>query len=199
MPTIDYSVIEKLEQFMGDQAEIVTLIDLFLDLAPEQVNQVTQAWESRDLQVLSRCAHSLKSSASNLGAVELARRCSELEQGRRWPEDLSQREQVVLYQAVRELLFNVARHARADVVGIRLALKDSQLRLEVVDDGVGFDSSRLGIQNSEGGGFGLFAIRERLERLGGDLVVESSPEQGTRVALRVPLDRSTAGEQQEAS
>ena len=79
VPAIDYSVIEKLEQFMGDQAEIVTLIDLFLHLCPDQVAQVKQAWEDRDLAALSRQAHTLKSSASNLGAVELTRRCAELE------------------------------------------------------------------------------------------------------------------------
>lgn len=99
---------------------------------------------------------------------------------------------VFLFQAVRELLLNVVKHAQADVAHVELLpLAGDRLQLVVADPGVGFDFS--GLENrGVSGGFGLFSIRERLELLGGRLAVETGPQQGTRMTIEVSRGRPSA-------
>jgi len=96
---------------------------------------------------------------------------------------------IILFQAVRELLVNVVRHARARAVRVSIQKAGDEIQVTVEDDGVGFLSSRLDLSLSQGerGGFGLFNIQERLEYLGGNLKVKSAPGHGTCVALTAPL------------
>ena len=94
---------------------------------------------------------------------------------------------IILFQAVRELLFNVVKHAKAQKVDIFIQNRANNIRIEVVDDGIGFDtlkSKNFGRTD----GFGLFSIRERLEHLGGYFKVESKSGHGTRIVLETPLD-----------
>jgi CheY-like chemotaxis protein len=94
---------------------------------------------------------------------------------------------VFLFQAVRELLFNVVKHARAAWARVSmLPAKDGELRIEVRDDGEGCDPQRLAGHAGNGGGFGLFSIRERLELLGGQLEIVAESGEGTRVAIVIP-------------
>ena len=98
---------------------------------------------------------------------------------------------VALFQAVRELLINIAKHAKAKTVEVHIQENRDKVEVTVEDDGVGFVSSKQNLhlaQNSIGG-FGLFSIRERLEYLGGAMTIKSSPGQGTCVILTVPLKR----------
>lgn len=96
---------------------------------------------------------------------------------------------VFLFQAVRELLLNVVKHAQTDVAHVELLPLDSdRLQLVVADPGVGFDFSALEDRGISGG-FGLFSIRERLELLGGQLEVETGPRLGTRMVIEVPRGR----------
>lgn len=94
--------------------------------------------------------------------------------------------EVVLFQVLRELLINVVKHANATRVDISLHRRDDQLRLEVHDNGDGFDATAV-VTDSGRGGFGLFNIRERLQLLGAALEIESGPGPGTRVMIRAPL------------
>jgi PAS domain S-box-containing protein len=94
---------------------------------------------------------------------------------------------VLLFQAVRELLVNIFKHARAQTVTVSCCRDGKSARITVEDDGVGFDSAAAGIRVRDGRGFGLFSIRERLRHLGGSFDVASSPGHGTRVVLAVPL------------
>jgi signal transduction histidine kinase len=96
--------------------------------------------------------------------------------------------QVVLFQAVRELLTNVGKHAQATEVRVSIDRDGSALRVEVVDDGVGFDPDCVEPPSVSRGGFGLFSIRERLRLLGGVMEIESKAGRGTRVVLTAPLD-----------
>jgi signal transduction histidine kinase len=108
------------------------------------------------------------------------------------PKPLDDEVRVVLFQAVRELLTNVAKHASAREVRISLARIGDQLRIELEDDGVGFDASTKELRPSGEGGFGLFNISERLDLLSGELEIESTKRRGTRVTIAAPLV-STAG------
>lgn len=84
-------------------------------------------------------------------------------------------------QIVRETLTNAARHAKASHVVVRIAV-DEELRLEIEDDGVGFDTDRLAV------GRGLENVRDRVDALDGRLRIESAPGEGTMVHVDVPVD-----------
>jgi PAS domain S-box-containing protein len=92
---------------------------------------------------------------------------------------------VLVFQSVRELLFNVVKHAQVKSARLAMGCDDDLLEVAVSDDGVGFDPTRAKDGNATG--FGLFSIGERLTLMGGELKVESSPGKGSRVALRVPM------------
>lgn len=95
---------------------------------------------------------------------------------------------VVLFQSLRELLTNTAKHARATTVDIRLTTRSGMVDLSVRDNGVGFDPAlRFNVATERIEGFGLFSIGERLTHLGGGLDVNSAPGAGTEVVLHLPL------------
>jgi PAS domain S-box-containing protein len=94
---------------------------------------------------------------------------------------------VVLFQAVRELLANVIKHANANSLEVCITNSGYELEVVVEDDGVGFNPNRIGPQRAEGSGFGLFNIRERLEYLGGSLTIESEQKKGARVTMSIPI------------
>ncbi|MGD9599667.1 MAG: MASE1 domain-containing protein [Steroidobacteraceae bacterium] len=103
------------------------------------------------------------------------------------PKPLAEATAVLVFQAARQLLQNVARHAQATEVTIRTAVVDGRFELAVSDAGVGFNVSDLTFLPSQRGGFGLYSIRERLMIIGGKLGIESSPGRGTRVRITAPL------------
>jgi CheY-like chemotaxis protein len=97
---------------------------------------------------------------------------------------------VLLFDIVRELLFNVVKHSQSDRAAVRLKRIDDQwVELTVEDQGIGFDPAGIANGQAEGFGFGLTSIRHRLELLGGTLEVQSSPSRGTRMIVRAPLGR----------
>lgn len=103
------------------------------------------------------------------------------------PDGLREPVKIVLFQAVREVLINAVKHAGATRVDVSLTRRNGAVRVEISDDGHGFDAKALASGPGTGGGFGLFSIGERLEALGGSLEVDSVPGRGTRVALGAPL------------
>jgi signal transduction histidine kinase len=86
-----------------------------------------------------------------------------------------------LYRVAQEALHNAVKHARASRLDLRLALTANGVLLEVSDDGVGFDTG-----GSFPGHLGLRSMRERVERLGGALTVESVLGSGTLIRAEVP-------------
>lgn len=91
-----------------------------------------------------------------------------------------------LFQAARELLFNVVKHSEAASARVSLRRLDPlRLRLVVADDGQGFDPAQIE-GNRSLSGFGLFSIRERLEPMDGRLEIISAPGQGTEMAIEIP-------------
>ncbi len=91
-----------------------------------------------------------------------------------------------VFRVAQEALNNVAKHAGAGHVAVRIAAGNSDIVLSVTDDGAGFDPARP----RTGGGrtLGMTSMRERGALLGGECVVESTPGAGTTVRLRLPLD-----------
>lgn len=94
--------------------------------------------------------------------------------------------EVTLLRAAQEALTNVRKHARARRTVLTLSYMGDRVTLDVVDDGVGFEPGDAPAADDFGGGFGLRAMRERVEGVGGALLVESEPGAGTTVAVEVP-------------
>ncbi|WP_137723511.1 sensor histidine kinase [Prescottella subtropica] len=90
---------------------------------------------------------------------------------------------VALLRVAQSALANVRLHSQARRVRVTLGYAVDEVRLDVVDDGIGFDQR-------EAGGFGLRAMRDRLAELGGTVVVESAPGDGTAVAATLPIGRA---------
>jgi PAS domain S-box-containing protein len=90
--------------------------------------------------------------------------------------------EATLYRIAQEALNNVARHARAQSVGVVLERRGRTLSLVIEDDGIGFDAST--ISNTM---IGLIGMRERAAVVGGSLDIEPTPGGGTTVLARVPL------------
>jgi len=91
--------------------------------------------------------------------------------------------QTTLYRILQEALTNVARHARAQRVGVALKHEETMLEIVVRDDGVGFAP---GTALHEASGLGLHGMQERVALLGGSVEIESRPGHGTMVRARLP-------------
>jgi len=89
-----------------------------------------------------------------------------------------------LFLAFKEALTNVVRHAGATKVWLRISVEQDTLRIEVADNGRGFD-----VKSRAAGSDGLTNMQERMQTLGGDCEVVSTPQQGSTVRFRAPLPR----------
>ena len=104
------------------------------------------------------------------------------------PRQLPPQVSLELLRISQEALCNVVKHSQASRVQIVLVYRRRALHFSVEDDGRGFIRASDGARK----GFGLVSMRERAERLGGTLSVESRPGKGTRVALVIPLSACAA-------
>ncbi len=100
------------------------------------------------------------------------------------PRPLPEDARVLLYQAVRELLFNTVKHAATDRAAIRMTAEAGLLRVAVEDAGRGYDPAAA---QPRRGGLGLFSVRERIENLGGRFEIDAAPGRGARMRLTLPL------------
>jgi signal transduction histidine kinase len=94
--------------------------------------------------------------------------------------------EVVLLRAAQEALANAAKHARPSRIVLTLSYLDNEVALDVCDDGVGFDPMAAPARDPATGGFGLVAMRQRVEGLSGALSVESRAGTGTTISARIP-------------
>jgi signal transduction histidine kinase len=152
-----------------------------------------------ELVALSEIVHSLSrqlhpSILDDLGLMDaLGSECLSLRQrdgvtvnyhAQNVPLDLSRDVALCFYRVAQEALRNVARHARCSEASVRLVANEREMVLCVRDRGAGFDIGRVGKT-----GLGLESIRERACLIRARLVVHSRPGKGTRVTLRIPLQR----------
>jgi signal transduction histidine kinase len=92
------------------------------------------------------------------------------------------------FRVTQEALTNIVRHARATHVEVQLRRYGDALELLIHDDGVGFDVPAAQAQAVRGSSLGLLGMQERVVLAGGDLKIESAPNQGSRVLARFPLE-----------
>lgn len=100
-------------------------------------------------------------------------------------QGLGQRIEVQLMRIIQEALSNIRKHAHAQNVQVAFTVVDSWVQITITDDGQGFDPAAVTARQAEG--FGLQAMRERAEALGGSLEVLSQPGLGTKVIVHAPI------------
>ncbi|HNQ90583.1 MAG TPA: histidine kinase [Verrucomicrobiota bacterium] len=102
-------------------------------------------------------------------------------------EQLSGMKRTVLYRVAQAALTNVAEHAQATRVRVRIQKPGGVVRMEIVDDGKGFDMERVLLARGRKR-LGLLGMRERVEMVGGRFAVESAPGRGTTLRTEIPFD-----------
>jgi PAS domain S-box-containing protein len=106
------------------------------------------------------------------------------------PKPLNADIRILLFQAVRELLVNVVKHAKAKKAKVYARAVDDNIQVTVEDNGVGFDITALNpAKDFTKGGFGLFNIRERLDQIGGSVIIQSGRKKGTRIIMTAPIEK----------
>ncbi|MDZ7738556.1 MAG: PAS domain S-box protein [Bacteroidales bacterium] len=94
---------------------------------------------------------------------------------------------ILIFRTVRELVFNVVKHAQASMIKIDMNVKEGKLYLKISDNGAGFEPDSFG-QRRKNKGFGLFKVKERMNNLNGGLSIDTAPGKGTRVEFFLPVD-----------
>lgn len=106
------------------------------------------------------------------------------------PRALAEETRNTLFRAVRELLRNVVKHARATTAAVACLWDPTFVEITVSDDGVGLDPARPLTRTASQDCFGLFHVRERMRHLGGAMTIRGTGP-GTEIRLRVPLPAET--------
>jgi signal transduction histidine kinase len=104
--------------------------------------------------------------------------------------NLDNQMRLLLFQTVRELFFNIVKHASTSQAKITLEQEDQRARLTISDDGKGFDVGT--VMNDQKSAHGLLVVQDRLALLGCSLEITSEPGKGTRVVIEAPLARNSA-------
>ena len=100
--------------------------------------------------------------------------------------------QGVVFFIAEEAVNNARKHAKAAHIWIRLWREGDLFRMDVEDDGVGFDAGAVESNYEARGSLGMVNLRERTELVSGVIRIYSAPQKGTRIALTVPLTVAAA-------
>lgn len=101
-------------------------------------------------------------------------------------EQLDSLKRTVLYRVAQEALTNVAKHAQASRIKLSIQIQDNAIAMEVNDNGISFDVNKaLDLRRRKR--LGIIGMRERVEMVGGTFAIESAPDQGTTIHVRIPF------------
>ena len=107
---------------------------------------------------------------------------------------LGETKRIYLYRSFKELLHNITKHAECSEVVVSIKKRDNNIRLIVDDEGKGFDPQTVfAVDHSHLHGIGLATIQEWMNDIGGEFIIESTPGQGTRAILDVPVTTDAEG------
>jgi len=95
--------------------------------------------------------------------------------------------ELALYLMAQEALNNVARHAQASQACLSMSFTPQAVTLQVTDDGKGFEVPKSPAEFAPSGHFGFLGLHERAELIGAQLGIDSSPGQGSRVTVNLPV------------
>jgi len=181
-----------------------------LSIEIEQLKQKAPQFQAKQLQKLTTLAtkiasqvqtlsHQLHpSTLTHLGLVAASRSlCQEVSESSDIQIDFShsdvsrsipQEVSTCLFRILQEALTNVVKHSGAKTAQVKLAGSPSEIQLQILDSGVGFDPESTGSR----GGLGLISMRERISLLGGEFLIESRPSGNTWIKACVPLNSSAS-------
>jgi len=146
------------------------------------------------IEILRRLCESTETSAAARG---LGLRCRfELDGD---PVELPQPYRVTLLRTAQASLANVIDHAGAGNAVVTIAFLGSEVTMDIYDDGVGFDPAGIAARTearTDGSGYGIRSLQQRVKALNGSLELESAPGEGTVVAVRLPLAENPGKEEQ---
>ncbi len=94
---------------------------------------------------------------------------------------------ILVFRTIRELIFNVVKHAQASMIKIDMKEKEGKLYVKIEDDGTGFEPDSIG-QHRKNKGFGLFSVKERMQNINGGLSIDTGPGKGTVVEFYLPVN-----------
>lgn len=165
---------ERSAQAARNARDAVRLLrEAIFDLHPLSAQELGVATIARTL------ARKLKSAGHHLKRLEISDNI----------DDLPTPIQSTAVKVLNESVANIIRHSKADSVEIDINATDGWLHIHVVDDGLGFDPPDLSERLREGH-LGLLAMRQRVDLIGGEMAVNSSPGHGTELVVRLPLNGS---------
>jgi signal transduction histidine kinase len=95
--------------------------------------------------------------------------------------------EVTLFRVAQGAIGNILEHSEAKNASIKLECNTNECVLRIEDDGMGFDVSKLTRVDPSGRGAGVFTMKERVSLVGGKCHIESRPDRGTRVVVKVPV------------
>lgn len=174
------------------------MIDVDLDKAREELRNLKKSVRD-SLQDVRKIIYNLRPmSLDDLGLIPTLQRyvltfqeetgIAVLFQTRGTQPELKAVISLTVFRIVQEAMNNVAKHAKASNISIHIEFLAEELKLFVIDDGQGFDTERLKERNEDiSSGFGLVSMRERVELLGGDMLISSEPGKGTRLNISIPF------------
>jgi len=141
----------------------------------------------RELSIESLSDSDFRQALESLaGEIQLKYRLSCVVRAEETPSWLGRDLRRTLVQALRELLVNAAKHANATQAKIVFESSAQSIRIQVIDDGRGFNARVVSWPRSDAGGFGLFSVRTRLERSGATFSIQSRRGAGTTAVIIVP-------------
>ncbi len=170
-----------------DDGKAYRHLDQARQTARESLEQARRlVWELRPQSLEEATLHEALTRAAQKWAQASGIRCEVTATGQ--IAQLHPQVEITLLRAVQEALNNVAKHAQAGEVIVTLSYFDDLVVLDVQDDGQGFDlSAEAPDPSGDQSGYGLTAMRERVEKLDGKLLVESTPGEGTTLVIEIPV------------
>jgi signal transduction histidine kinase len=178
----------KLEMLGSKLTDLTSKKDL--ESTHQLIKQVIQQTRFLTFQLSPPILYKMGLEAALYGLLEQTERLHHLKtefEDDRQEKYLEEDIRIHLFRSVRELVVNSIKHAKADWLKVSVWKKNHKIHIEVLDDGQGFNVTQEAISSHEKAGFGLFSIRERLKLLGGQLIIESEIDKGTRVVIEAPL------------
>lgn len=106
-------------------------------------------------------------------------------------ERFSPEVEISLYRILQEALTNIAKHAQATKVNVRLKKGLNKLALEIADNGLGFDTAILSAKGDNYTPLGIYGMRERVTLLHGKFIIESDPGKGTSLVVEIPMEKKS--------
>jgi PAS domain S-box-containing protein len=154
------------------------------DIVTETINDIRTLTFELSPPVLYE--HGLESAIEWLGEIILMKRGISFRLiNENFEDNLSQEMRILLFQVIREILNNAAKHSKASESVVRISGKGDNLFISILDDGIGFNPGE--IKNKKTTSYGFFSIQERLSNIGGFFNIVSKPGNGTKIDIIVPL------------